>query len=69
MRSVYDVDFGWDKKATVFDRNVWSDRKILARNFEEAYSKAKRELTKEIQSGVKGLKIISIKRVMGVDIV
>lgn len=62
MKAVYDIDFGMNNSNA-----IWSGIKVVTRNFDEALAKAKKERDRQVKDGIRGLKIISVKRVMVVD--
>jgi hypothetical protein len=68
MKVVYDAEFGEDNP-NALNNCPWSGVKILARSFDEAHAKAKKECDRQVKAGIKGLKIWSIKRMMPVDII
>lgn len=64
MRAVYEADFGWNKK----DECIWSSSNILAKSFDEAYLKAKKEQKRITDAGIKGVQLVSLRRKDAVDI-
>lgn len=66
MKFIYEADFGWNKKPTITgNKEIWSSANIIARNFDEAYVKAKRECG---SYQIRGLQVVSIQRKDVIDI-
>ena len=69
MKFVYEADFGWNKKPLITgNKEIWSSVSIVAKSFDEALSKAKKECDKYVKQGLKGLSLVSLIRKIEVDI-